>query len=100
MHKIIEKEGFSSRFELPNFAFSRCTREFRGAVATLAGVLVPPAEWALVCDNYLPSAADGEFIASLMEPVTEAGAYAGWIAPPRLGIDNKPGDFEYVQLAA
>jgi hypothetical protein len=28
------------------------------------------------------------------------GEYRGWIAPPRVGIDNKPGDFEYVKLAA
>ena len=35
---------------------------------------------------------------SLMKPVSEPGQYAGWIAPPRVGIDNKPGDFEYVQL--
>ena len=26
--------------------------------------------------------------------------YASWIAPPRIGIDNKPGDFEYVKLEA
>src|SRR5262249_7278892 len=25
---------------------------------------------------------------------------AAWIAPPRVGIDNKPGDFEYVKLPA
>jgi benzoyl-CoA 2,3-dioxygenase component B len=30
--------------------------------------------------------------------VREAGRYAGWIAPPKVGIDNKPGDFEYVQI--
>jgi benzoyl-CoA 2,3-dioxygenase component B len=35
-----------------------------------------------------------------MKPVTEPGQFAGWIAPPRLGIDNKPGDFEYVKIAA
>ena len=46
----------------------------------------------------LPTAADGDFIQSLMVPVTEHGKYAGWIAPPRVGIDNKPGDFEYVKL--
>ena len=41
---------------------------------------------------------DGDFIASLMKPVTEAGAYASWISPPKVGIDNKPGDFEYVKI--
>jgi benzoyl-CoA 2,3-epoxidase subunit B len=33
-----------------------------------------------------------------MQPVTEPGAFASWIAPPRTGIDNKPGDFAYVKL--
>jgi benzoyl-CoA 2,3-dioxygenase component B len=33
-----------------------------------------------------------------MVPVREVGRYAGWIAPPKVGIDNKPGDFEYVQI--
>jgi benzoyl-CoA 2,3-dioxygenase component B len=35
-----------------------------------------------------------------MRQVLEPGKFAGWIAPPRVGIDNKPGDFEYVKLAA
>jgi benzoyl-CoA 2,3-dioxygenase component B len=35
-----------------------------------------------------------------MKPVYEPARFAGWIAPPRVGIDNKPGDFEYVKLAA
>jgi benzoyl-CoA 2,3-dioxygenase component B len=35
-----------------------------------------------------------------MKPVTEPGKFANWIAPPRVGIDNKPGDFEYVKIAA
>jgi benzoyl-CoA 2,3-dioxygenase component B len=25
--------------------------------------------------------------------------FASWIAPPKVGIDNKPGDFEYVKIA-
>ncbi len=45
-----------------------------------------------------PTTADGEFIQSLMKPCCEPGQYAAWIAPPKVGIDNKPGDFEYVKL--
>jgi benzoyl-CoA 2,3-dioxygenase component B len=44
--------------------------------------------------------ADGDFIASLMEPVSEPGKFANWIALPKVGSDNKPGDFEYVKIAA
>jgi benzoyl-CoA 2,3-dioxygenase component B len=29
----------------------------------------------------------------------EPGKFASWIAPPKIGIDNKPGDFEYVKIA-
>ena len=50
--------------------------------------------------KWLPSKDDGDFIGSLMQPVTEPGQFASWIAPPRIGIDNKPGDFEYVKIAA
>ena len=35
-----------------------------------------------------------------MEPVNEPGKFANWIAPPKMGIDNKPGDFEYVKIEA
>ena len=35
-----------------------------------------------------------------MRPVHGAGEFAPWIAPPKAGIDNKPGDFEYVQIEA
>jgi benzoyl-CoA 2,3-dioxygenase component B len=55
-------------------------------------------EWNARRDDWLPSAGDGDYIASLMQAVWEPGQFAGWIAPPKVGIDNKPGDFEYVKL--
>src|SRR5262249_55938873 len=95
-NKVIEKAGVNFRLELPQTAFHRKIGEFAKVEATPKGVLVSGAEWAKMRDNYLPSEADGEFIASLMKPVSEPGQYASWIAPPKVGIDNKPGDFEYV----
>jgi benzoyl-CoA 2,3-dioxygenase component B len=35
-----------------------------------------------------------------MQPVAEPGKFASWIAPPKVGIDNRPGNFEYVKIAA
>ena len=64
------------------------------------GKLLDAAAWERHQGQWLPSKEDGEFIASLMKPVTEPGKFASWIAPPRVGIDNKPGDFEYVKIAA
>lgn len=56
------------------------------------------AEWARRREDFLPSTSDNEYLASLMRPVRDLGAFAGWIAPPRAGIDNRPGDFEYVKI--
>ena len=97
-NKVIEKTGVNFRLELPHTAFHRQIGEFRDIEATPKGVIVSGAEWSKQRDNYLPSASDGDFITSLMQPQMEAGKYASWIAPPRVGIDNKPGDFEYVKI--
>jgi benzoyl-CoA 2,3-dioxygenase component B len=99
-NKIIEKEGIKFRLELPHVAFNRSVGEFRDVHVTPKGVVVTPADWAAVKGQYLPSASDGTFIESLMKPVREPGKFASWIAPPKVGIDNKSGDFEYVQIAA
>ena len=74
--------------------------EFKDVQATPAGVLIDDAAWARDRDKWLPSAADGDFIASLMTSVSEPGQFAAWIAAPKVGIDNRPGNFEYVKVAA
>ena len=99
-NKIIEKTGVRFRLELPNVAHNRGIGEFKNVHATPAGTIVDAATWAATRDQYLPSKADGDFITSLMVPESEPGRFAGWIAPPKVGIDNKPGDFEYVKIAA
>jgi benzoyl-CoA 2,3-dioxygenase component B len=99
-NKIIERNGIESRLSLPHVAFHRDIGEFRDVHATPAGVLIEEATWTKDKDKWLPSAADGDFIASLMQPVHEPGKFASWIAPPKVGIDNRPGDFEYVKIAA
>ena len=35
-----------------------------------------------------------------MKPVTEPGKFAELDRAAEVGIDNKPGDFEYVKIAA
>jgi benzoyl-CoA 2,3-dioxygenase component B len=99
-NKIIEKTGVKFRLELPATTFHRQIGEFRDVHATPKGMLVDDATWARTRDEYLPSKEDGDFIESLMQPVAEPGKFAGWIAAPKVGIDNKPGDFEYVKIAA
>jgi benzoyl-CoA 2,3-dioxygenase component B len=99
-NKIIERTGIEFRLALPHVAFHRHIGEFRDVHATPSGVLIDDATWAKDHDKWLPSAADGDFIGSLMKPVSEPGKFASWIAPPKVGIDNRPGDFEYVKVAA
>jgi benzoyl-CoA 2,3-dioxygenase component B len=99
-NKIIEKTGVQFKLELPHVAFHRHIGEFKDVHATPSGILLDDATWAKQKDQWIPSASDGDFIASLMQPVSEIGKFAGWIAAPKVGIDNKPGDFEYVKIAA
>jgi len=95
---IISKYNIDYQMELPHEGFHRQIGVFTDAPITPEGDVVSTEEWDQRRDEWLPSKADGDFIQSLMKPVWEMGKYASWIAPPRVGIDNKPGDFEYVQL--
>jgi benzoyl-CoA 2,3-dioxygenase component B len=97
-NKVIEKAGVKFRLKLPHVAFHRQIGEFQNAEATPDGQLLTDAQWAAQRDQYLPSKADGDFIASLMQPCWERGKFAPWISPPKVGIDNKAGDFEYVKI--
>src|SRR5438094_535693 len=97
-NKIIQLAGYQFKLTLPNVAFHRQIGEFKDINATPDGVLIDDATWSKRKADWLPSTADGDFIASLMTPVTETGKYAPWISPPKVGIDNKPGDFEYVKI--
>jgi benzoyl-CoA 2,3-dioxygenase component B len=99
-NKIIERTGLNFKLALPHVAFNRRIGEFKDVEAIPSGILMDPATWAKERDKYLPSSADGDFISSLMKPVMEPGQFASWISPPKVGIDNRPGDFEYVQIAA
>ena len=97
-NKIISSAGYGFKLSLPNVAFHRAIGEFRDIHANPDGVLIDEAAWNKRQGEWLPSNADGDFIASLMAPVTETGRFAPWISPPKVGIDNKPGDFEYVKI--
>jgi len=99
-NRVIEKAGFAFRLSLPHVAFYRHIGEFANIHADPEGNILTPAEWEAQKDDYLPNDSDAAYITSLMVPVDQPGKYAGWIAPPKVGIDNKPGDFEYVQIVA
>ena len=98
-NRIIDKAGIKFQLTLPSVTFNRAIGEFRNIHASPEGQLLSDGEWAARKDEWLPSTDDGAFIESLMKPCWEPGKYAGWISPPKVGIDSKPGDFEYVKIA-
>jgi benzoyl-CoA 2,3-dioxygenase component B len=98
-NKVIEGTGVQFQLKLPHQAFNRKIGEFSAIHADPDGKVLSDADWEKRSGDHLPSDDDRVYIESLMQPVIEPGKFAGWIAPPKVGIDNKPGDFEYVKLA-
>jgi benzoyl-CoA 2,3-dioxygenase component B len=96
---VIDKYGVKFQIKLPHVAFHRHIGEFADIHADADGNVLADAEWEKRRDEFLPSAGDRAFIEGLMQPQYEPAKFAGWIAPPKVGIDNKPGDFEYVKIA-
>jgi len=97
-NKIIEKLGIDFKLVLPHEAFHRQIGVFSAIKANPDGDIISNDEWNKNVANWLPNKEDGAYIQSLMVPCYEPGKFAGWIAAPKVGIDNKPGDFEYVKL--
>lgn len=97
-NKAIEKSGIRFQLVMPHEGFNRKIGVFADKSINPSGEVISQEDFESQISDWLPSTADGDYIQSLMVPVTEAGKYASWIAPPRVGIDNKPGEFEYVKL--
>lgn len=97
-NKVIEKAGIDFKLFLPHEAFHRQIGVFSAIKTDPEGNILSEDAYAKQVGKWLPTKADGDFIQSLMQPVFEPGKYASWIAPPKVGIDNKPGDFEFVKL--
>jgi len=62
------------------------------------GQVISPIDWALNETQWLPTPEDRAFVASLMGRVTEPGRFANWIAPPAMGINRQPVNFEYIRF--
>ena len=98
-NKVIEAFGIPFQITLPHVAFHRHIGEFSKVMTDVSGNVLADADWTKKRTDYLPSDGDKDFIESLMQPESEPAKFASWIAPPKVGIDNKPGDFEYVKIS-
>ena len=97
-NRVLERAAMPFRLRLPHVAFNRHIGEFAAIHADIEGNLLSDGQWQARRETMLPSADDNRFVESLMRPVHAPGAFASWIAPPRIGIDSMPGDFEYVKI--
>ncbi|GAB1388848.1 benzoyl-CoA 2,3-epoxidase subunit BoxB [Rubrivivax sp.] len=97
-NKVIEKAGIPLRLKVPHKAFNRQIGALAGVKVSPEGRPVSQAEWDANVAQWLPTAEDRAFVASLMGRVVEPGKFANWIAPPTIGINRQPVDFEYVRF--
>jgi benzoyl-CoA 2,3-dioxygenase component B len=97
-NRILERHGMSDRLRLPDRKFNRGIGMFASLHFDPFGVRLSDDEWARRRGEWLPNAADREFLLSIMaEPIYEAGKFANYIAPPARGIHRMPVNFEYVR---
>ena len=97
-NRVIEKAGIPFRLKAPHKAFHRNIGALSGVKVSPDGRVVSESEWAAHVDQWLPTAADRMFVSSLMGRVVEPGKFANWIAPPAMGINRQPVNFEYVRF--
>jgi len=87
------------QFRLPSQRFHRGVGTFAGHFFTPDGTMISETEFRRREHEFLPSAADQQYVRSLMtKPVTKPGQFANWIAPPARGINAQPVDFAYVRF--
>jgi benzoyl-CoA 2,3-dioxygenase component B len=97
-NKVLEKAGIPFKLSVPHKAFHRNIGALSGVKVSPDGRVVTDAEWSAKVNEWLPTGEDRAYVASLMGRVVEPGKFANWIAPPVMGINRQPVDFEYVRF--
>lgn len=97
-NRVLARAGVGARLEVPHKAFNRRIGSLAGVRVSPDGRVISEAEWSARVGEWLPSASDREFVASLMGRVVEPGRFANWIAPPAIGVDRQPTHFEFVRF--
>lgn len=97
-NKVMQKNGIDFQLTVPHKAFHRQIGTFSGVRVAPDGSIVGQAEWDAKVRSWLPTEEDKAYVQSLMGRVVDVGKFANWIAPPPLGINKQPVDFEYVRF--
>jgi benzoyl-CoA 2,3-epoxidase subunit B len=90
--------GLDQRLTLPHDGFNRRVGSFAGHSISPAGEILTSQEWERQADDWLPTADDRAAVAALMVGHHEPGEFAGWIAPPNVGINELPVEYDYVRF--
>jgi benzoyl-CoA 2,3-dioxygenase component B len=97
-NRVMQKIGIPFELKVPHKAFNRLIGPLAGIKVSPDGQVVSQAEWDANVSQWLPTPEDRAFVASLMGRVIEPGKFASWIAPPAMGINRQPINFEYVRF--
>ena len=97
-NRVITKSGIDFKLTAPHKAFHRNIGKLAGHHFDPLGRPISAAEWQKHVNEWLPSAEDLAYVASLMGRVVEVGKYANWIAAPTVGINRQPIDMEYIRF--
>ena len=97
-NKVLEKAGIPVKLNVPHKAHHRNIGALSNVKVSPDGRVVSEAEWNAKVGEWLPNAEDRAFVGSLMGRVVEPGKFANWIAPPVIGINRQPADFDYVRF--
>jgi benzoyl-CoA 2,3-dioxygenase component B len=97
-NRVITKAGIPFTLKAPHKAFHRNIGSLSGTKITPDGQVVNEAQWMAKVGEWLPTNEDRAFVASLMGLVVEPGKFANWIAPPVMGINRQPVNFDYVRF--
>lgn len=97
-NREISSHGIDFEITMPHVAFNREVGEFADLSISPAGTVVDAPTFEAKTSTWLPTSEDRAYIEELMQPQFEPGEFAGWIAPPQRGIQNKTPNFLYVKL--
>ncbi|WP_068249902.1 benzoyl-CoA 2,3-epoxidase subunit BoxB [Janibacter corallicola] len=98
-NQALEDAGLDERLYIPHEGFHRQVGVYAEHFVSPEGEVLDEKTWEDKAGEWLPSKEDRAKVAELMVPEYEYGKFAGWIAPPQTGINDKPVEFDYVHLA-
>jgi benzoyl-CoA 2,3-dioxygenase component B len=97
-NRDLEKLGVDFRFEIPSTRFNRNQGVYSHYKLTPQGEMISESEWTRRHGDWLPSQKDRDYVQSCMVAVREPGKFANYIAPPAMGVNEQPVEFEYVKF--